>query len=92
MTKPSAVSIDWVRAITAGSVLGGVSWAVVMRLMVADGAYCAGTILCIAALLSVVVVGAGGLLHRFSAQRTAGVAIILAPLTGWLAILIFVVV
>lgn len=92
MTKSSAADVDWVRSTILGAALGGAFWAVVMRFIVAEGAPPAGTLLGAAALVSIVIIGIGALVYRLTSRTTVGVGIALAPLTGWVAILIYIIV
>ncbi|MBP2453002.1 hypothetical protein [Mycolicibacterium lutetiense] len=92
MTEPTAASINWVRATMWGAALGGAFWAIVMRCIVADDGPSSARMLGIVAIVALATVGVGGLVFKFSHWRTAAAAIILAPLTGWVAILIYIVV
>ncbi len=91
MTDPATVPIDWIRATMWGAALGGAFWAVAMRFIVAESSPSLSIVLCVIAFVSSAAIGIGGLMmYGLGGRRTAGAAIALAPLTGWVAILIYI--
>jgi len=88
MTKLS-MDVDWMRATTWGAVLGGVFWAVVVRFSVLKSGPSIGVLLSVAALISLVVISMGVLIYVRMLRRTLGIGMVLAPITGWIAIGIY---
>ncbi|MBE5462783.1 hypothetical protein [Mycobacteroides abscessus] len=92
MTKTDAAVVNWAQAIMLCASMGGAFWAVVMRCAVTDGAPPAGTILGVVAFITLILGSIGALVYRLTPRATAGIGIALAPLTGWVAILIYIIV
>jgi hypothetical protein len=86
--------IDWLRAVFGGACLGGLFWAVIVRLTVfsANSAssvplkWLAIAVVCFGLITAGCAVARWG---RTRALRTAGAAVVIAPLTGASILLIF---
>ncbi|MGH3524945.1 MAG: hypothetical protein ACRDU4_19485 [Mycobacterium sp.] len=86
-------AIDWVKAVFGGACSGGVMWAIVARLTIYSGypddSIALKWIVLVTVCLGLVI--AGWAVARWAGKerlRTAGVAVVIAPLTGGLLLAI----
>ncbi|OMC48279.1 hypothetical protein [Mycobacterium sp. IS-1264] len=86
--------VDWIRAVFSGAVIGGVLWAIMVKMLavLTHGHMSTRDVYTFLPLVSLGVLAAGVVLYIYSKNafwRSTAIGVILAPLTGW-SILLFV--